>query len=135
MTTFDHATLALLAEALDKLDSGFSHLPDFTPKLDHAALRAVLLEAAERMADNYPYQHPLYAGQMLKPPHPVAPRVHNVLAPGAQKPPRSGGAGVEGGEIHPRAFLGERRDGEGEPAGAGVRDLGTGGGNEQEQGE
>ena len=25
-----------------------------------------------RMADNYPYFHPLYAGQMLKPPHPVA---------------------------------------------------------------
>jgi tyrosine decarboxylase / aspartate 1-decarboxylase len=24
------------------------------------------------MADNYPYFHPLYAGQMLKPPHPVA---------------------------------------------------------------
>jgi glutamate/tyrosine decarboxylase-like PLP-dependent enzyme len=27
---------------------------------------------AERMADNYPYFHPLYAGQMLKPPHPLA---------------------------------------------------------------
>ena len=24
------------------------------------------------MRDNYPYAHPLYAGQMLKPPHPVA---------------------------------------------------------------
>ena len=31
-----------------------------------------LLAAAERMRDNYPYHHPLYAGQMLKPPHPVA---------------------------------------------------------------
>ena len=39
---------------------------------DLSALRPVLLEAAERMRDNYPYQHPLYAGQMLKPPHPVA---------------------------------------------------------------
>ena len=27
---------------------------------------------AERLHDNYPYFHPLYAGQMLKPPHPVA---------------------------------------------------------------
>ena len=27
---------------------------------------------AERMRDNYPYFHPLYAGQMLKPPHPAA---------------------------------------------------------------
>jgi len=32
----------------------------------------VLQQAAERMHDNYPYEHPLYAGQMLKPPHPVA---------------------------------------------------------------
>ncbi len=29
-------------------------------------------QVAERMADNYPYFHPLYAGQMLKPPHPLA---------------------------------------------------------------
>jgi tyrosine decarboxylase / aspartate 1-decarboxylase len=27
---------------------------------------------AARLRDNYPYFHPLYAGQMLKPPHPVA---------------------------------------------------------------
>jgi glutamate/tyrosine decarboxylase-like PLP-dependent enzyme len=27
---------------------------------------------AERMADHYPFFHPRYAGQMLKPPHPVA---------------------------------------------------------------
>ncbi len=32
----------------------------------------VLDEVAERMHDNYPYFHPQYAGQMLKPPHPVA---------------------------------------------------------------
>jgi glutamate/tyrosine decarboxylase-like PLP-dependent enzyme len=32
----------------------------------------VLELAAARMQDNYPYFHPLYAGQMLKPPHPVA---------------------------------------------------------------
>jgi glutamate/tyrosine decarboxylase-like PLP-dependent enzyme len=32
----------------------------------------VLREVATRLADNYPYFHPLYAGQMLKPPHPVA---------------------------------------------------------------
>jgi len=34
---------------------------------------AKVLEAtAHRLGDNYPYFHPLYAGQMLKPPHPVA---------------------------------------------------------------
>src|SRR6185369_10540138 len=26
----------------------------------------------ERMQDNFPYQHPFYIGQMLKPPHAVA---------------------------------------------------------------
>jgi len=35
-------------------------------------LDAVLQEVAERLKDNYPYGDPLYAGQMLKPPHPVA---------------------------------------------------------------
>ncbi|WP_222439723.1 pyridoxal phosphate-dependent decarboxylase family protein [Alloacidobacterium dinghuense] len=35
-------------------------------------MRAVLDELTERLADNYPYFHPLYAGQMLKPPHPIA---------------------------------------------------------------
>jgi glutamate/tyrosine decarboxylase-like PLP-dependent enzyme len=33
---------------------------------------AVLQQAAAKMQDNYPYHHPLYAGQMLKPPHPIA---------------------------------------------------------------
>src|SRR5271169_5141275 len=31
-----------------------------------------LAATAERLHDNYPYFHPLYAGQMLKPPHPLA---------------------------------------------------------------
>jgi tyrosine decarboxylase/aspartate 1-decarboxylase len=70
--TLDTSTLSLLAEALDKLDDGFRDLPEFTPDIDHDALRAVLLEVAAQMQDNYPYPHPLYAGQMLKPPHPVA---------------------------------------------------------------
>ena len=70
--TLDHDTLSILAEALEKLDDGFSDLPDYTPQVDRDAVRAVLLEVAERMQDNYPYQHPFYAGQMLKPPHPMA---------------------------------------------------------------
>src|SRR2546426_8837235 len=36
------------------------------------SLEDVLKEVAERLKDNYPYGDPLYAGQMLKPPHPVA---------------------------------------------------------------
>jgi tyrosine decarboxylase/aspartate 1-decarboxylase len=35
-------------------------------------MERVLEETAHRLGDNYPYFHPLYAGQMLKPPHPVA---------------------------------------------------------------
>src|SRR5216683_5354571 len=35
-------------------------------------LAGVLTATAGRLQDNYPYFHPLYAGQMLKPPHPVA---------------------------------------------------------------
>jgi glutamate/tyrosine decarboxylase-like PLP-dependent enzyme len=69
---FDHASLPLLAEALASLELGFAHLPESAPEVDNAAVRAVLLSAAERMRDNYPYQHPLYVGQMLKPPHAVA---------------------------------------------------------------
>lgn len=34
--------------------------------------QAVFAEFAERMRDNYPFFHPAYAGQMLKPPHPAA---------------------------------------------------------------
>jgi glutamate/tyrosine decarboxylase-like PLP-dependent enzyme len=39
---------------------------------DPARLDAAWAEFSERMAGSYPFQHPRYAGQMLKPPHPVA---------------------------------------------------------------
>jgi glutamate/tyrosine decarboxylase-like PLP-dependent enzyme len=77
--TFDHESVAILGECLRSLEDGFSRLPDLSPRLDLGALREVLREAAERMRDNYPYHHPLYIGQMLKPPHPVA-RVAHALA-------------------------------------------------------
>jgi glutamate/tyrosine decarboxylase-like PLP-dependent enzyme len=59
-------------EALTRMFSGFDHLPEFSPEYDTDRIRDVLFEVAERMKDNYPYHHPLYAGQMLKPPHPAA---------------------------------------------------------------
>jgi tyrosine decarboxylase/aspartate 1-decarboxylase len=62
----------LLSEAQRRLDVSFSHLPASPAlQLDEAAA-AILNEAAVRLHDNYPYAHPLYAGQMLKPPHPIA---------------------------------------------------------------
>lgn len=63
----------LLAEALDRLEEQFSHLPGYTAEVPgEERMAAVLGEAAHRLGDNFPYFHPLYAGQMLKPPHPVA---------------------------------------------------------------
>jgi tyrosine decarboxylase / aspartate 1-decarboxylase len=70
--TLERRSLELLAEALDELDGSFSAMPAFEPEVDLEALRPVLREVARRMGDNFPYPHPLYAGQMLKPPHPVA---------------------------------------------------------------
>jgi glutamate/tyrosine decarboxylase-like PLP-dependent enzyme len=69
----ESTSLAALEKALRHLDAGFSELPQFdaqSPSADR--IESVLIEAAERLHDNYPYFHPLYAGQMLKPPHPVA---------------------------------------------------------------
>ena len=62
----------LLKRASDELEAEFSPLPAFQPALDWAAAEQVLIETAHRLGDNYPYFHPFYAGQMLKPPHPVA---------------------------------------------------------------
>jgi glutamate/tyrosine decarboxylase-like PLP-dependent enzyme len=41
-------------------------------QVDPARLAAAWERFAERMADHYPFFHPRYAGQMLKPPHEVA---------------------------------------------------------------
>jgi tyrosine decarboxylase/aspartate 1-decarboxylase len=64
--------LQRLGDAQAKLDEGFARLPPSPqPALGEDAA-AILAEAAERLHDNDPYAHPLYAGQMLKPPHPIA---------------------------------------------------------------
>ena len=62
----------LLSAAQQKLDQGFARLPESPLAELNANAAAILGEAAERLHDNYPYAHPLYAGQMLKPPHPIA---------------------------------------------------------------
>ncbi len=69
---FDDQSLAILADAVRSMSQAFGHLPPLTQALDTTAIAAVLQEAASRMSDNAPYHHPLYIGQMLKPPHPVA---------------------------------------------------------------
>ena len=69
----DDLALRLLAGALPQLEASFRNLPPHANDSSaFDAMAAVLTQVAQRMADNYPYFHPLYAGQMLKPPHPVA---------------------------------------------------------------
>jgi glutamate/tyrosine decarboxylase-like PLP-dependent enzyme len=41
-------------------------------QVDPDRFRDAFAELTERLTDNYPFFHPDYAGQMLKPPHPVA---------------------------------------------------------------
>ncbi|MEL6300396.1 MAG: aminotransferase class I/II-fold pyridoxal phosphate-dependent enzyme [Pseudomonadota bacterium] len=64
--------LALLSQALETLSRGFETLPEFNRDTQWSETARAVIAAAERMQDNFPYAHPFYAGQMLKPPHPVA---------------------------------------------------------------
>jgi glutamate/tyrosine decarboxylase-like PLP-dependent enzyme len=65
--------LSRAAEAIARWESGY---PAFET---HPSLRigedefaGALAEFTDRLGGNYPYFHPSYAGQMLKPPHPAA---------------------------------------------------------------
>lgn len=69
----DQEGLPAFFEALQRLDAAFSELPAIESSTSGVERLAEALKATvERLQDNYPYFHPLYAGQMLKPPHPVA---------------------------------------------------------------
>src|ERR1039458_4641893 len=63
---------SLLARATKVLEAEFGSLPAFEPAsvsaTDTEAMERVLEATAHRLGNNYPYFHPLYAGQMLKPP-------------------------------------------------------------------
>lgn len=68
---------ALLSRATELLEEEFAGLPAWQswnfpqPAIDER-MGQVLGDVAHRLGNNYPYFHPLYAGQMLKPPHPLA---------------------------------------------------------------
>lgn len=68
----ERESLRVLEKALAKVDHGFSSLPDAGAAFDAERAERVMMQVAERLQDNYPYFHPYYAGQMLKPPHPIA---------------------------------------------------------------
>ncbi len=72
--------LEALREAVAGLEAWEERWPgDAAPEVDDEARRA--LEAlVTRLGGNYPFFHPRYAGQMLKPPHPVAWAAYSVTA-------------------------------------------------------
>jgi tyrosine decarboxylase/aspartate 1-decarboxylase len=63
---------AQINEAQRQLDDGFAHLPAVEAQPLDGRATEILQRVAGQLHDNDPYQHPLYAGQMLKPPHPIA---------------------------------------------------------------
>ena len=73
MMLFERNSLQLLSEALRTLEEGFAALPALEPpSVDAPRMGEIMREVSLRLRDNYPYFHPFYAGQMLKPPHPIA---------------------------------------------------------------
>lgn len=65
-----------LSRAVDLIGEWEGSYGDFrrhpSLEIEPAELSAALGEYATRLKDNYPFFHPRYAGQMLKPPHPAA---------------------------------------------------------------
>ncbi|MGD8771354.1 MAG: aminotransferase class I/II-fold pyridoxal phosphate-dependent enzyme, partial [Desulfobacterales bacterium] len=69
---FEKISLKILEKALNTLESGFKALPNIEHNYHAEKIEKIILDTAEIMKNNYPYFHPYYAGQMIKPPHPVA---------------------------------------------------------------
>ncbi|MBL8189568.1 MAG: aminotransferase class V-fold PLP-dependent enzyme [Acidobacteria bacterium] len=76
MTKNSSTILTLLPDALNRLAEWQSRWHEFeiddTLQVPEDKARTVLAELVDRLGDNYPFWHPSYAGQMLKPPHPIA---------------------------------------------------------------
>jgi glutamate/tyrosine decarboxylase-like PLP-dependent enzyme len=68
---------ARVIEAMRAWEEGFGPAPAHpSTALDPARVEALLDALTGRLRDNYPFFHPRYAGQMLKPPHPAAVAAH-----------------------------------------------------------
>jgi len=65
-----------LQTAVAEMAAWMREYGDVTPHpaqdVDLTELAAATAELRSRLRDNYPFHHPRYAGQMLKPPHPAA---------------------------------------------------------------
>jgi glutamate/tyrosine decarboxylase-like PLP-dependent enzyme len=72
--------LSFLREAIDEVLKGHAAWrerwepfePDARAGVARERFEAAFAELSGRLVDNYPFFHPSYAGQMLKPPHPAA---------------------------------------------------------------
>src|SRR5438477_5377596 len=64
---------ARVIAAMTAWQEGFGPVPAHpATDLDPARVEGLLDELTTRLRDNYPFFHPRYAGQMVKPPHPAA---------------------------------------------------------------
>ncbi len=68
----DQTTLSILERASARLQTGFASLPCVESRLNQAEIDSILQDVSSRLQNNYPYHHPMYLGQMMKPPHPLA---------------------------------------------------------------
>jgi glutamate/tyrosine decarboxylase-like PLP-dependent enzyme len=60
-------------DAVQEWQAGFGPFePHASLQVSDEAFAAAFADFAARLGDNYPFFHPSYAGQMLKPPHPAA---------------------------------------------------------------
>jgi glutamate/tyrosine decarboxylase-like PLP-dependent enzyme len=67
------ARLSQAAEAIAEWEASFRPFERHpSTEVPPGVLASALQELTTRLGDNYPYFHPRYAGQMLKPPHPAA---------------------------------------------------------------
>jgi tyrosine decarboxylase / aspartate 1-decarboxylase len=72
-------SLHVLSHALDSLDDRFGDLPPFDAEaVVDSEFETILVDVAQRLGNELPYFHPLYAGQMLKSPHPIARAVYSL---------------------------------------------------------
>ncbi|MEL0037284.1 MAG: hypothetical protein VW882_12905 [Gammaproteobacteria bacterium] len=65
----EQQSMSDLVDAIKHLEQSFDALPEFTADAgaDNDRIAEILTLVAEKMHDNYPYAHPMYAGQMIKP--------------------------------------------------------------------
>lgn len=67
--------IPILQEALRNLDSWRSQFGDDSighGSIAHSGIEKIIGTLGEKLTGNYPFHHPSYAAQMLKPPHPIA---------------------------------------------------------------